>query len=367
MSTALSSSYSDQIVPQTNLLLESFYRDGYVLIENAIPREEIARLRDLFKPIMDAKVARFNLARVTPTDGRDRENSNVQIDFRPEGANHDLNRWNMHLPTTPDFINDLLVANPLALPVIKGLLGPDAICFIIASDTPYPGSGFQNIHQDFPRYGLTVNIPLVDFTEENAPLEVWPRSHVRDDKFHTGMVHLSKDEVRALPKGKRMLLKAGSIFIRDQRLVHRGTVNITTEPRFCLSIWYKIAPSFPIPHRAVADRLARIALHMRKDGRGPGGAVKNQKLLNWGNLFGRIVEETSGSDRDYRRRIPRVLWDSYSSDLKHLLRYASVEDLPQGKRSIGGSAILMFFSGLFILRGWWLKAFPQWSSGKSRY
>jgi ectoine hydroxylase-related dioxygenase (phytanoyl-CoA dioxygenase family) len=339
-----------------------FQRDGFVEIENAVPREFVEQVRREFMQAMDAKVKRFALAPVKPTDGRDRGNTNVKIDFRPEGGNHDLNRWNMHLPTHPVLLHEQLIANPVALPVIKALVGPEPVAFLIASDTPYAGSGFQNIHQDFPRFGLTVNVPLVDFTEDNAPLEVWPGSHIRSGPFHTGAVDLSADEIRALGTGKRMLIKAGSILIRDQRMVHRGTANTGLDPRPCLAIWYKNLDGFtitgltiPIPHRGLANRMAKLALWMRNEGRGSGGAVRNRTLLNLGNFFGRIVEETSASDRDYRRRIPRELWDRYSPEMRALLRYASVEGRPEGRRSLLGSAILATAGSVFAARAWQLK------------
>jgi ectoine hydroxylase-related dioxygenase (phytanoyl-CoA dioxygenase family) len=361
----------------TREYVSRFERDGYVLIENALPQDFVATVRKAFMTAMEAKVARFALAPVKPTDGRDKGNDNVKIDFRPEGGNHDLNRWNMHLPTTAEFLHELLIANPVALPVIKALLGPEPLAFLIASDTPYPGSGFQNIHQDFPRFGLTVNIPLVDFTEENAPLEIWPGSHVRDgDKFHTGKADLSEAEIKALVArvpGKRMLIKAGSILIRDQRMVHRGTANTGSEPRPCLAIWYKnldhyrlTSLTIPVPHRSVANRMARVALRMRQQGRGGEGVVANRKLLNLANFFGRVVEETSASDRDYRRQIPRGMWSAFTPEMKSLLRYASVEGEPGGSRSILGSVVLLTAGAAFAIRGWQLqRAQPSGRPGEN--
>jgi len=362
---AIPDAAATQQAPTVHSYVAQFRRDGYVVIENALSGDFIATVRGAFMKAMNGKVARFGLTPVKPVDGRDKGNDNVKIDFRPEGGNHDLNRWNMHLPTSPDFLNERLIANPVALPVIKELLGPKPLAFLIASDTPYPGSGFQNIHQDFPRFGLTVNIPLVDFTEDNAPLEVWPGSHVRDGIFHTGKVDLSAAEIKALAAripGRRMLIKAGSILIRDQRMVHRGTANTGPNPRPCLAIWYKNLDHYsitgltiPVPHRDLADRLAARALRMRQEGRGPGGAVKNRKLLNLGNFFGRIVEETAASDRDFRRQIPREMWAGFSLEMRSLLRYASVADKADEPRSVVGSAILATAGAVFAARAWQLK------------
>ena len=367
---------------------EKMRRDGYVVLDNCLSKDFVLQLRTEFMKYMDAKVIRFGLKPIEPTDGRDVKNNNVKIDFRPEGGNHDLNRWNMHLPTTSLFLNEKIVAHPDVLAVIDTLLGQDNVAFILASDTPYPGAGFQNIHQDFPRFGFTVNIPLVDFDENNAPLEVWPGSHIRtsnDDltHFHTNNVFLSKDDIKKINRdipSKRMLLKAGSILIRDQRLVHRGTANNSNEPRPCLSIWYKNIDKFklsdltiPIPNRQLCDYLARYALKMRSLGKGKSEHIDNQRLLNLGNFLGRVIEEFSASDRDYRRIIPRKSWDSFSPRMKHLLRYASVEksstatDMPHGAgRSWIGSGILVLAAIGFVSASFYLRFIASQASRNQR-
>lgn len=363
--------------------IAQFKRDGYVIIENAIPLDAIETMRAEFMVAMTDKVKRFNLKRAEVSDGRDKGNSNVKIDFRPEGGNHDLNRWNMHLPTSPTFINDTLLANPEVLKVIEHFMGPDVYTFIIASDTPYPGSGFQNIHQDFPRFGITVNVPLVDFTENNAPLEIWQGTHTynpaNNHEFHTGANDLSTEQMNEIVDtipSRRCLVKAGSILLRDQRMVHRGTGNLSEDPRPCMSIWYK-GPAqsnfltIPIPSRKLADSYATAALNLRRTGRGEGGNIRNQKLLNLGNLFGRVVEELSGSDRDHRRVIPADLWNTLSPRTKKLLRYASVEtsdavvEPPQGKRSPVGTAMFGAIGAGFMAYGSYLKTFPPKTVAKS--
>lgn len=351
------------LVKQTSALkyVEQFKRDGYVVIENAIPNEVIVKMRESFLHLMEDKIKKSRISPVLRSDERHIKNDGVKIDFRPEGGNHDLNRWNMHVPSTSDFINNFTLAHPKVLNVIKTVMGADPVAFLLASDTPYPGSGFQNIHQDFPRFGITVNIPLVDFTEENAPLEVWPSSHIRGTTFTTDEVNLSKVEIKDLANrinGRRLLIKAGSIVIRDQRLVHRGTANISNQPRPCLSFWYKNINSFditgltiPTPHRSVANFCARVGKKMRLIAKGNTGHIMNQALLNWGNFFGRIVEECSASDRDHRRVISSLVWHKLSPESRQLLRMASVEGEKPINRSMLGSSILLLAAGVFCLVG----------------
>ncbi len=359
----------------TKTLTEEFKKNGYVVLENALPEDFVQKMKESFMIHMNKKIRRFGLAPVETHDERHLSNNNVQRDFRPEGGNHDLNRWNMHLPTDPLFINEQLIAHPGILSILDNLLGKNYVAFLIASDTPYPGSGFQNIHQDFPRFGLTVNIPLVDFTTENAPLEIWPGSHIKKTKdqdcsFHTNNVNLSKRdliEINNTIPSQKMLIKAGSILIRDQRLVHRGTANSGQAPRPCLSIWYKkvennfdpLNLTIPIPHRSLSDRIAKLALKIREEGKGHGHSISNRALLNLGNFLGRLVEEFSASDRDYRRAIPATLWESFSPRMRQLLRFSSIEKINKAngsnlsqnssmKGSYLGSAFLLLVTFLFL-------------------
>ena len=47
-------------------------------------------------------------------------------------------------------------------------------------------------------------------------------------------------------------------------------------------------------------------------------------MLNRANAAGRIIEYMARSDRDYRRPIPRDVWDALTPTAKRLLRFARV-------------------------------------------
>lgn len=359
---------SDEVKTHIN----NFKKDGFVLLDNCIPKNLLFELQKSFSELMNAKMSRTGIKPVRVKDKRNISNEQVKIDFDPQGGNHDFNRWNMHLPSTSLFFREEIIAHPRVMAILDELIGKDQVLFIIASDTPYPGSGFQNIHQDFPRFGLTINIPLVDFTEENAPLEIWPGSHVRSanklgaSAFHTGNVNLTADEINEINQkipSKRMLIKAGSILIRDQRLVHRGTANISDQPRPCLSLWYKgnagrmrpLELNIPVPYRSLADKIAKMAFQMREAGRKHADNRQNKTLVNLGSLLGRLVEEFSASDRDYRRVIPASIFDSLSERARHLLRFSRTDHTSgNGCRTIKGqsvlgSIILLAITGVFVV------------------
>lgn len=354
---------------QVTELTKRFKHDGYIVLENCLPKNLLDELLKEFSETMNAKVTRTGIKPVQIKDGRNLGNEKVKIDFHPQGGNHDLNRWNMHLPSTSTFLREEIIAHPNVLAILDELIGPSQALFIIASDTPFPNSGYQNIHQDFSRFGLTVNIPLVDCSEENAPIEVWPSSHTRnsdpsnDTAFHTDIVNLSTEEIRQLNQSKCLLLKAGSVLIRDQRLVHRGTANRSDKPRPCLSLWYKgnagaFCPqelNIPVPHRFLSNQVAWLSLKMREAGRSKKTNVQNKNLVNLGSLLGRLVEEFSISDRDYRRKIPAEIFNSLSPKAQHLLRFASIDGdtISSKHRSIIGSSILTVVAGSFVFLGLW--------------
>jgi ectoine hydroxylase-related dioxygenase (phytanoyl-CoA dioxygenase family) len=358
---------------QLNRAIEQIKNEGYVVLEDILSRELIDNLYAEYMKALNEKVTRFGLERVTPQDDRQKYNDNVGLDFRPEGGNHDLNRWNMHLPSRLPFLDYQVVAHPAVVSILEGLLGKDCCMYMLASDTPFPGSGFQNFHQDFHRLAFTINIPLVDFTEENAPLEVLPGTHRKSSPQENELVYteedvwLSENQLREAVKNvsaRRLLVRAGSIVIRDQRLIHRGTAHYGDTPRAALSLWVKPRQGFdlsklntPIPHRSIANLVAKLALSMRQKGRGKGSQIQNRELVNLGNLLGRLVDELSGTDRDYRRVIPHEIWEELTPAAKHFLRYAEIDKQsdtsPSSWRSVFGSLILLAIALAALV--WWLK------------
>lgn len=205
--------------PETLALAASLVRvNGYVVFERVLPPTLVAALHTEFMRVFNAYVTR--------TD-----------------PNRGANRFQMHLPFTAPFNDPTVITNPFALPIIDALLGADAICHYFASDTPLPGSDYQAVHSDIqllfpetslslPAYSIVVNIPLVDFTEENGPLEIWP-----------GGTHLmpGPNDLAALAAqmpSQRVTMPAGSLLIRDMRAWHRGTPNRADHARPNLALIY---------------------------------------------------------------------------------------------------------------------------------
>ncbi len=339
---------------------QRFLENGYVIFDNVLSAEHLNLLRTDYDKILRKKMERLG---IVPIDADMESHKRVGRDFRPEGGNHDQNRWNMHLPSTETFLNADIFANPIVLPVVKKILGEDCVAVMLASDTPFPGASFQSYHQDFERLALTVNIALRDVTEADSPLEVVPGTH-RKLASNKTLESFTKENVKYSKKEmewaigniapKRLTCSAGSVIVRDQRMIHRGTAHTGTHYRPLLALWYKAAPSsfslpkisIPVPNRKTANRVAKKALEYRNKGR----ATKNKKLINIGSLLGRIVDETSCTDRDYRRVVPEAIWENLTPAAKNLLRYAEREDETENtalvKRFKKGDRILNALAGI---------------------
>jgi hypothetical protein len=210
---------SQTLKPETlRLAVQLVKVNGYALFEGVLPPEMVGRLRDAFMRVLSAYTAR--------TD-----------------PNRGANRYQMHLPFMAPFNDPDVITHPLALAVIDELIGKDCICHYFASDTPLPGSDYQRVHSDIhllypdmpfslPAYSLVVNIPLVEFREENGPLEIWPGG------THLMPGGIDLQELAPHVHSERVLMPAGSLLIRDMRMWHRGTPNRSEAPRPNLALIY---------------------------------------------------------------------------------------------------------------------------------
>jgi len=227
---------------------------GYVIFEEVLDAPRVRELHGAFMEIFERYVAEIGDNR-----GKQRQGG-------------------VPLPVADPFADPVVIGNALVIDLLEHLLGPDLVCSYFASDTPMPGSEYQPVHRDgkelfpgvpvtMPPYMYELNIPLVDFREDNGPTEVWPGTHLLSD---FPLLEQPRDELTAgngqltvttetgrpvsvlasafrdssvqnfasgLP-GQRVLMPAGSFLVRDPRMWHRGTPNRSAEARPMLSLAY---------------------------------------------------------------------------------------------------------------------------------
>lgn len=216
---------------------------GYTVLEGALPPDRVAVMRSRFDELL--------------AETADREETN-----------RGPARYQMYLPWAAPFTDPALFENEAALAVVEAVLGADPALVYFASDTPLPGSDYQRVHSDTrplfpdaqfapPAYGLALNAPLVDCTEENGSLEFWPGTHLCPPG--------SNPEALAprLPS-RRANLKAGSLLLRDLRMWHRGTPNRSKHSRPHLALvytrpWYRFEQQVPRLSRAAYAALSERA------------------------------------------------------------------------------------------------------------
>jgi ectoine hydroxylase-related dioxygenase (phytanoyl-CoA dioxygenase family) len=204
--------------------IRSFAREvleeGFCVLRGHFPREKMEAWRAAFAPLLQKHVER-------------------------EG--HRLNRgpgrYYVTLPFAGLFADPEVYEDDDVLGVVRGLVGEDAALVQLAADTPLRGSDYQDVHRDapplFPEWGretppfqLAVNFPLVDVTPENGPFEVARATHMLSKE--EGLRRIEAGEARLEP----LLLGAGDVMIRDVRALHRGTPNLTDEPRPMVVVGY---------------------------------------------------------------------------------------------------------------------------------
>ena len=230
------------------LAVQKMQMDGYVVFESVIPRERIDTIRAAFLHKLDA--------------------------YRASApSNRGANRFQMHLPFEAPFIDPLIIEHPLAMQVIEAILGATCYCYYFASDTALPGSQYQAVHSDtlllypdtplsLPAYNIVVNIPLIDVRPEHGPVEIWP-----------GGTHLmpGRLDIQALAPhmhSELVTMPAGSLVIRDMRMWHRGTPNLSNEIRPHLALiyaraWFRSTDYGPIEiRRSVYEGLSDRAKRM---------------------------------------------------------------------------------------------------------
>lgn len=230
---------------------EAIRISGYTVLEERLPAELVQRLQLRFTELLEAKAA-------------------------AEETNRGPQRYQMYLPWTAPFSDPLLYAHEAVLPLVEAVLGPDPALVYFASDTPLPGSAHQRVHSDtrllfpetslsLPAYGLVLNVPLVDCSEENGSLEFWPGTHLMPGK-------MDLERLSAHMPSRRANMPAGSLLVRDPRMWHRGTPNHSDAPRPHLAMvyvrpWYRFEQQVPVVPRAAWEALPethrRLLRHAR--------------------------------------------------------------------------------------------------------
>ncbi|MFN0200595.1 MAG: phytanoyl-CoA dioxygenase family protein [Bacteroidia bacterium] len=293
--------------------VHSFKSMGYIVLQQVYSPELITLWQQEFMTLLNEKVARF----------RAKYGENIS-------ANHDVNRWNMHIPTQSQLFFGEFFANPFVLQVISGIIGHENYAPVfIAADVAFPNSTFQSVHQDGGEFAIAVNIPLVKVTMENGPTEIWAGTHRRSSDsgqqiFSMDEMELSEAEIKAYQQrvpNEYITFDLGDISIRDLRMLHRGTENHSDQIRPYLSvIYYPVQQK--VPYKVVINR----ALEKAKRYREMAFVAGKTPAIDWANMMGRLPNIATYSDRADKHLISKEVGKQLSNPAKYMLRFAQFEE-----------------------------------------
>lgn len=223
--------------------IESFFENGYFGPFSICAPEEMTRIREQIK------------SEVLPTPGPWSET--------PDQLRHQDKRVVYELCAHPEVVGR-----------INSLWGPDILIWRSNFFNKPPGGAAVQWHQDVnfwkldPLVNLTAWLALSDVHEENSCVQLIPGSHQKivphvkagpDSHFAEMADPAHVDEAKAV----KMILKAGEVFVFNERILHYSAPNRSRESRKCLITrysmpWVKIPPICPAHRMVMASGIDRF-------------------------------------------------------------------------------------------------------------
>ena len=216
---------------QKTLWLYELNLHGFILFRDFLPRDFIETMAEQLRPLLAGEIAR--VARGDDDMARG-----------PQRLSFDIREY-VELLKGP--LDDALYRrNPVIEELVSAVMS-EWRYGVAKVECPLKGSEMMVWHPDMPedpawdserpRSGrrLTFNVPLVDITPEMGPMQLIPGSH--------RMVHREySDLLNALPTihSQTIILNRGDAMLRDGNILHRGTPNLTEQPRILLDQTYRI-------------------------------------------------------------------------------------------------------------------------------
>jgi hypothetical protein len=226
-----------------------FEANGYLVVPEALSREELGRVR----------------AAADEAEARWRADPNL-----PGVRRHDLDQVIAIMEYAPVFVE--MLEHRTVFPLVRELLGPD----IMMLDNDYfitpPGAlihrgwhydeGFPGIHHPMSRLMIKVFFVLQDIPHDGGGTVMLPGSH----RFPTGRP-VNTEVPEDMPNGVRMALPAGAAYLMAGRTYHCVGNNLSDRPRRLLiytyghkwmRIWDGYEPSPKLAAQATTPMLAQL-------------------------------------------------------------------------------------------------------------
>jgi len=231
--------------------IESFNKNGFLFLENAIPTEQLQKLQNEFEKWREESREH------TEPYGKTFDNR-PRFDLEP---GHSADKPALRRIASPLEISDLyldVMRNNRALDALVDIFGPNIKFENAKINSKQPGAATEvKFHQDFPFEAhtnddmMTVLFFIDDVTEENGPLEVVPGTHKGPlyEHWHDGVfTGTVSDDVtkRMKPDVVPCYGPAGSACLMHTRLLHGSAPNLSDKPRTLYICEYSAEDSYPL-------------------------------------------------------------------------------------------------------------------------
>jgi ectoine hydroxylase-related dioxygenase (phytanoyl-CoA dioxygenase family) len=225
--------------------IDTYNRDGYLLVKNAISPEQLDAMRKVTYGLIDQSRT------VSVSDDR------FDLDEGHGSNNPRLTR--IKSPHKLDPIYWDVLKNSRMTSVLTSLLGPNTMLQSTKLNTKAPGGG-QAVewHQDWAFYPhtndtmLAFGLMLEDVDEANGPLQIIPGSHKgpvlshsNSDGVFCGAID-PKDPDFDYSKAVTLTGKAGDMTVHHVRMLHGSASNVSDRNRYILFCECRAAHAWPL-------------------------------------------------------------------------------------------------------------------------
>ncbi len=220
----------------TQAQIDAFWRDGYLLVENAVTSEQLSRLHATFLDWVEE-------SRAHPDDYGTTMDGRARFDLEP---GHSAEAPALRRVQSPEEVSDAyldVMRGARTVDVVADLLGPNLKFHHGKVNSKQPGAATKvKFHQDFPFQPMT-NDDLItallfvdEVTLENGPLEVVPGTHKGPlhSLWHNGIfTGAVADEVYEAHKDRivKCTGPAGAVCLMHSSLLHGSAPNLSDQPR----------------------------------------------------------------------------------------------------------------------------------------
>lgn len=236
----------------TQAEIDRFWRDGFLVVENAVTAAQLAALRAEIDRWVELSRAHREPFGEPTIDGRPR------FDM---GAEHTAERPALRRINNPSDISPTyydVMRNARMVDMVADLIGPDVKFHHCKVNLKLPGSNTAvGWHQDFmytPHSNddvVTALLMLDDVTEDNGALMAAPGSHrerlwsLFEDGRFTGAINAA-ETARLSARQVPATGKAGSVCLMHTRLAHGSEANRSDRPRGLYICVYAAADAVPL-------------------------------------------------------------------------------------------------------------------------